>query len=135
MRFRSIALAVSVFVAIVPRSYTSDVASQDIGERLTHRYHEAKSEVEKRDLALKLIDVGVLRKFKTTQSDVARIFGADWTPDFDVGEYESYGIVHFARQPKGPDNVQVPYVGWCLVIHYNTKDKVVVSWSLSDDHK
>ena len=68
---------------------------------LIARYQRESSELAKRDLALKMIDSGVLKLYATTSKDAAKIFGADWTPDMDVGEYKSYGIVHFAKQPTG----------------------------------
>ena len=135
MRFSSVALGVLAFVGIAVSGDTFDVAAQDAGDNLTKQYREARGEIEKRDLALKLMDAGVLRKHQTTEFDVARIFGADWTPNVDVGKYESYGIVYFAKQPKGPNYVQVPRIGWYLVIHYDTKEKIVRSWILSDNHK
>jgi len=110
-------------------------AQQHAASDLIERYQHESSELVKRDLALKMIDAGVLKRSVTTTTDVAQIFGTDWTQDVDVEEYQSYGIVHFAKQPTGPSDGQVPFVGWYLVIHYNTKDPVVVSWELSNVHK
>jgi hypothetical protein len=121
----------------------SVAAEHNPNSDLISRYQRENSELAKRDLALKMIDSGVLKLSATTSKDVAKIFGADWTPDIDVGEYKSYGIVHFAKQPTAPSPdpghdeppVAVPFVGWYLVIHYNTKDQVVFAWELSNVHK
>ena len=120
---------------VMPPAFAAD---NDSSNDLINRYQRESSELAKRDLALKMIDAGVLKLSVTATKDVARIFGADWTPDVDVEEYKSYGIVHFAKQPTPPSSpspAPVPFVGWYLVIHYNTKDNVVISWELSNVHK
>src|SRR5581483_5407218 len=92
-------------------------------EDLIARYQKETSELAKRDLALNMIDAGVLKLYVSTSKDVARIFGTDWKPDIDVDDYKSYGIVHFAKQPPSPPpGYAAADVGWYLVIRYNTKN-------------
>ena len=106
---------------------------------LIHRYQRETSEFAKRDLALKMIDTGVLRLHGTTRRDIARIFGSDWHMfSDDPGESRPYGIVHFARQleaPKTGPPIQVPYIGWYMVVYFSPKTYVVVDWHLSNKHK
>ena len=117
--------------------YSSISADENPGTDLVRRYHREASELAKRDLALKMIDTGVLKLYATTSIEVAKIFGSDWDPDVDAGESQSYGIVSFAKQPKADESeaIQVPFVGWYMVIYYNTKDHVVIDWKFSNVHK
>jgi hypothetical protein len=118
---------------IVPLSL---IAQKDSGADLVRRYHRETSELTKRDLALKMIDAGVLKLHTTTRKDIVEIFGSDWQMFADDPEDERpYGIVHFAKQPSGPDTEQVPFVGWYLAIFFSPKSYVVVDWRLSNVHK
>jgi hypothetical protein len=105
-------------------------AQKDSGADLIRCYQRETSEIAKRDLALKMIDAGVLKLRVSTIEDVARIFGSDW----QVAD-ESYGVVYFAKQPTGSNDEQVPFVGWYLVIHYDAKSQVIHAWELSNVHK
>jgi hypothetical protein len=107
------------------------VAQKDSGADLIRCYQRETSEIAKRDLALKMIDTGILKIGISTIEDVARIFGSDWQDT----SHESYGVVNFAKQPTGPDDEQVPFVGWYLVIHYDAKSQVIHAWELSNVHK
>jgi hypothetical protein len=135
---RSFLLAAMACIIMPPT-----VPAEDATADLIIRYQRESSELAKRDLTLKMIDVGVLKLFKTTARDLEKIFGADWTPDMKVDQYGSVGFVLFAKQPKAPSpppgadepDVQVPFVGWYLLVHYNTKDRAVFAWELSNVHK
>jgi hypothetical protein len=103
---------------------------------LIRRYKRETSELAKRDLTLKMIDTAVLKLHEATRKDIERIFGSDWQMFADDPEdVRPYGIVHFAKQPSGPDTEQVPYVGWYLVVYYSPKSYVVVDWHISNVHK
>lgn len=99
-------------------------------------YQHEKSELIKRNLALKMIDSGLLKLGETTAEEVAKIFGTDWSPDLKVAGPQSYGIVSFFRMPDGtPADAQNPYHGWYMVVYYNTQDRKVFDWDLSNVHK
>jgi hypothetical protein len=103
---------------------------------LVTSYAREKLELNKRDIALKMIDSGVLKLGETTAEDVGKIFGKDWTPDLKVAGAQSYGIISFFRQPDGTAaDAQNPYYGWYMVVYYNTTDRKVFDWDLSNVHK
>ena len=103
---------------------------------LIRRYRHETAELAKRDLALKMIDTGVLKFHVTTRKDIERIFGSDWRMFSDDPEdARPYGLVQFAKQldiPEG-NTSQVPYVGWYLAIYFSHKNYVVVDWQLSNN--
>ena len=112
--------------------------AQDVPSKLglATMYQREKSELIKRDLALKMIDSGLLKLYTTTAEDIAKIFGGDWMADVKVEKSQSYGIINFAKEPAGaaPD-AQKPYFGWYMVVYYNTGDRKVFDWDLSNVHK
>ena len=127
---------ISLTCIIVPSSL---VAQIDSGADLIRRYHRETSELTKRDLALKMIDTGVLKLHTTTRKDIVEIFGSDWHMFADDPEdSRPYGIVFFAKQIEtleGDSPVQVPYIGWYLAVFFSQKTYVVVDWRLSNVHK
>jgi hypothetical protein len=67
----------------------SNVAGEDAGADLIARYQRESSELVKRNLVLKMIDAGVLQRFRTRARDLANIFAADWAPDMKVDQHAS----------------------------------------------
>lgn len=109
---------------------------------LVARYQKEKNPLVKRDLALKMIDTGILELHKSKADDLAAIFGPDWWPAGRESPGISRGFVFFARQPfskpsaeqweKETEPVQHALVGWYLVVHYGTEDHTLLSWWLSN---
>jgi hypothetical protein len=123
-------------VALLAASLASPALGADPDPQdLIRRYQHETSELAKRDLALKMIDTGVLKFHSTTRKDVERIFGSDWSMFADDPEdARPYGLVQFAKQfdiPEG-NTSQIPYVGWYLAIFFSPKTYVVVDWQLSN---
>jgi len=102
---------------------------------LVTSYQHETAELVKRDLALKIIDSGVLKIGESTAEDIARIFGKDWAPDLKVTGGESYGIISFAKQPPETPAGHVAGDGWYMVVYYNATSKKVFDWDLSNVHK
>ena len=99
-------------------------------------YQREKSELAKRDIALKMIDSGLLKLGETTEGEVAKIFGKDWTGDLKVAGAQSYGIIRFTSAPEGTSaDAQTPHYGWYMVVYYNTTDRKVFDWDLSNVSK
>jgi hypothetical protein len=102
---------------------------------LTISYQRETGELAKRDLALKIIDSGILKIGESTAEDVAKIFGKDWAPDLKVEKGESYGIISFAKQPPETPAGHVAGDGWYMVVYYSSTSKKVFDWDLSNVHK
>jgi hypothetical protein len=99
-------------------------------------YQREKSELAKRDIALKMIDSGLLKLGETTEAEVAKIFGKDWTGDLKVAGDQSYGIIRFSSAPESATaDAQAPRYGWYMVVYYNTTDRKVFDWDLSNVSK
>ncbi len=98
-------------------------------------YQRETAELVKRDLALKIIDSGILTLYESTTEDLAKIFGKDWAPDIKTDKDESYGIISFAKRPPEAPAGQVATTGWYMVVYYSAATKKVFDWDLSNVHK
>jgi hypothetical protein len=126
------------FFALVCCSAPCCISADD----LVAQYQKEKNALVKRDLALKMIDTGMLELHKSKADDLAAIFGPDWWPAGRADPDISRGFVFFAKQPfskpcreqweKEIEPVQHALVGWYLFVHYGTKDHRVLSWWLSN---
>ena len=102
---------------------------------LVTSYQRETAELVKRDIALKIIDSGILKIGDSTADDIAKIFGRDWAPDLKVAGGESYGIISFAKQPPETPAGHVAGGGWYMVVYYSSTSKKVFDWDLSNVHK
>jgi hypothetical protein len=110
------------------------------GERedLISRYQKETSELGKRELALKMIDAGVIKRAETKVADIARIFGNDWQVAGVLDKNRSRGFVYFAPQASPPpDDAAIQWVphGWYLMIDYLTLSGQVENWCVSNLYK
>lgn len=129
----SVALALFGFIAILPCAEAQDETAKIPRLGLITSYQRETSELVKRDLALKIIDSGILKIHESTVDDIAKIFGRDWAPDLKVDSGECYGIVSF-KQARDSVPGHVAGSGWYMVIYYRSADRKVFDWDLSNVH-
>jgi len=128
--FRLVILSALLLGSVAPSSRAQQPPSK-LG--LVTSYQHEKLELTKRDIALKMIDSGLLKLGETTAEDVAKIFGKDWNPDLGADGQKTYGIIRFSNPEPSAD--PQPYYGWYMVVYYGVKDRKVFDWDLSNVHK